>query len=246
MKSGVAKHLGVARIHQQNGLVDETNMTLFAKCFTGIWVSMRVRNTRKLSLFGSRYSSMQSVAWIEFEVNCRGSLHLRCNLGDVARSRFNKELLAEVISKWKAGIERMIWHVFRSDVYVSETPESKEKQLRSRLPRVDCLSKGKSYVGEHQGSGWFDVVFIEQQHMEALSTTEAGYLTFTEAWKKEIWLKGLLTELGYELRLVAGLVLGKRQFPVRGSNTGRRCCVSVLTNSDTKVEIVRYNIHSSQ
>ncbi|GKE95661.1 hypothetical protein Tco_1580516, partial [Tanacetum coccineum] len=31
MKSEVVKHLGVARIHQQNGLVDETNMTLFAK-----------------------------------------------------------------------------------------------------------------------------------------------------------------------------------------------------------------------
>ncbi|GJR98684.1 hypothetical protein Tco_0270858, partial [Tanacetum coccineum] len=29
------------------------------------------------------------------------------------------------------------------------------------------------------------------QHMKALSTTEAGYMTFTEAWKKEIWLKGL-------------------------------------------------------
>ncbi|GKB80036.1 zinc finger, CCHC-type containing protein [Tanacetum coccineum] len=35
MKSGVAKHLGVAGIQQQNGLVDETNVTLFAKvrCF---------------------------------------------------------------------------------------------------------------------------------------------------------------------------------------------------------------------
>ncbi|GJW43704.1 hypothetical protein Tco_0072503 [Tanacetum coccineum] len=31
MKSVIAKHLGVARIHQQNGLVDETNVTLFAK-----------------------------------------------------------------------------------------------------------------------------------------------------------------------------------------------------------------------
>ncbi|GJT15874.1 hypothetical protein Tco_0874580 [Tanacetum coccineum] len=30
------------------------------------------------------------------------------------------------------------------------------------------------------------------QHMEALSTTKAGYMTFTEAWKKEIWLKGIL------------------------------------------------------
>ncbi|GJQ91869.1 retrovirus-related pol polyprotein from transposon TNT 1-94 [Tanacetum coccineum] len=35
MKSGVAKHLGVAGLKQQNGLVDETNVTLFAKvcCF---------------------------------------------------------------------------------------------------------------------------------------------------------------------------------------------------------------------
>ncbi|GKA55084.1 hypothetical protein Tco_0754033 [Tanacetum coccineum] len=46
------------------------------------------------------------------------------------------------------------------------------------------------------------------QHMEALSTTEAGYMTFTEAWKKEIWLKGLLTESRYELRLVAGIATG--------------------------------------
>ncbi|GKB47566.1 hypothetical protein Tco_0898319, partial [Tanacetum coccineum] len=46
------------------------------------------------------------------------------------------------------------------------------------------------------------------QHMEALSTTEAGYMMFTEAWKKEIWLKGLLTESRYELRLVASIATG--------------------------------------
>ncbi|GJU91706.1 hypothetical protein Tco_1304129 [Tanacetum coccineum] len=46
------------------------------------------------------------------------------------------------------------------------------------------------------------------QHMEALSTTGEGYMTFTEAWKKEIWLKGLLTEPGYELRLVACIATG--------------------------------------
>ncbi|GJZ05268.1 hypothetical protein Tco_0538543 [Tanacetum coccineum] len=46
------------------------------------------------------------------------------------------------------------------------------------------------------------------QHMKALSTTEAGYMTFIEAWKKEIWLKGLLTESRYELRLVAGFATG--------------------------------------
>nr|GEY66652.1 zinc finger, CCHC-type [Tanacetum cinerariifolium] len=46
------------------------------------------------------------------------------------------------------------------------------------------------------------------QHMEALSTTEAGYMTFTEAWKKKMWLKGLLTESRYELKLVAGIATG--------------------------------------
>ncbi|GKB57346.1 hypothetical protein Tco_0913532 [Tanacetum coccineum] len=49
---------------------------------------------------------------------------------------------------------------------------------------------------------------VNLQHMEALSTTEAGYMTFIEAWKKEIWLKGLLIESGYELRLVAGIATG--------------------------------------
>ncbi|GKF92078.1 hypothetical protein Tco_0278797, partial [Tanacetum coccineum] len=40
------------------------------------------------------------------------------------------------------------------------------------------------------------------QQMEALSTTEAGYMMFTEAWKKEIWTSG------YELSLVAGIATG--------------------------------------
>nr|GEZ26700.1 zinc finger, CCHC-type [Tanacetum cinerariifolium] len=46
------------------------------------------------------------------------------------------------------------------------------------------------------------------QDMKALSTTEAGYMTFTEAWKKKIWPKRLLTESRYELRLVAGIATG--------------------------------------
>ncbi|GJS54971.1 zinc finger, CCHC-type containing protein [Tanacetum coccineum] len=38
------------------------------------------------------------------------------------------------------------------------------------------------------------------QHVVALSTTEAEYMTFTEAVKESIWLKGLLIELGVNLR----------------------------------------------
>ncbi|GJR01893.1 hypothetical protein Tco_0524877 [Tanacetum coccineum] len=51
-------------------------------------------------------------------------------------------------------------------------------------------------------------VFVDFDYDMALSTTEAGYMTFTNAWKKEIWLKGLLTKLIYELRLVAGIATG--------------------------------------
>nr|GEW11426.1 zinc finger, CCHC-type [Tanacetum cinerariifolium] len=49
---------------------------------------------------------------------------------------------------------------------------------------------------------------VKKMHMEALSTTEAGYMTFTEAWKNEIWLNGLLTESRYELWLVASIATG--------------------------------------
>nr|GEY32007.1 NBS-containing resistance-like protein [Tanacetum cinerariifolium] len=49
---------------------------------------------------------------------------------------------------------------------------------------------------------------VNLQDMKALSTTEARYMTFTEAWKRKMWLKGLLTESRYELRLVAGIATG--------------------------------------
>ncbi|GKA83148.1 hypothetical protein Tco_0789896 [Tanacetum coccineum] len=73
------------------------------------------------------------------------------------------------------------------------------------------------------------------QHMEALSTTEAGYMTFTEAWKKEIWLKGLLTESRYELRLVAGIATGalvkggsRSEFPAQVEVATYRYCLIVI------------------
>ncbi|GJW84192.1 hypothetical protein Tco_0157337 [Tanacetum coccineum] len=52
MKSGVAKHLGVAWIHQRNGLVEETNMTLLAKWVIKLW----------------RYGFNTGLQGVEFEV----------------------------------------------------------------------------------------------------------------------------------------------------------------------------------
>ncbi|GKB27811.1 hypothetical protein Tco_0867212 [Tanacetum coccineum] len=45
-------------------------------------------------------------------------------------------------------------------------------------------------------------------HMMALSLTEAGYMTLTEAAKEAIWLKGLAIESGFELKIVAGITIG--------------------------------------
>ncbi|GJZ76973.1 hypothetical protein Tco_0641645 [Tanacetum coccineum] len=42
-------------------------------------------------------------------------------------------------------------------------------------------------------------------HMMALSTTEAAYMTLTDAAKEAIWLKGLAINSGFELKIVAGI-----------------------------------------
>nr|GEZ54861.1 retrotransposon protein, putative, Ty1-copia subclass [Tanacetum cinerariifolium] len=133
MKSGVAKYLGVAWIQQQNGLVDEINVTPFAK------------HMKALSTTEAGYMTFTE-AWKK-EIRLKGLL---------------TELVYEL--RLVAGI------------------------ATSALVK-GCAESLKAIL----------------QHMKALSTTEAGYMTFTEACKKEIKLKGLLTELAYELRLVAGI-----------------------------------------
>nr|GEU44353.1 hypothetical protein [Tanacetum cinerariifolium] len=82
---------------------------------------------------------------------------------------------------------------------VSQSKIHNKKFIHNLLKGYSTLSLEDSLSGDCD---------VEKNHMEALSTTKAGYMTFTEAWKKEIWLKGLLTESGYELRLVAGIATG--------------------------------------
>ncbi|GJS79682.1 hypothetical protein Tco_0729563 [Tanacetum coccineum] len=84
------------------------------------------------------------------------------------------------------------------------------------------------------------------QHMVALSTTEAGHMAFTEAWKKEIWLKGLLTESGYELRLVAGIAngalvkeLSSMAYPSSSMAVARRVVDEIIKCSG-KMEVPKY------
>ncbi|GJZ97212.1 zinc finger, CCHC-type containing protein [Tanacetum coccineum] len=51
----------------------------------------------------------------------------------------------------------------------------------------------------------------------ALSTTEAVYMTLTEAAKEVIWLKGLAIESGFELKIVAGIATGALSKAIPGS-----------------------------
>ncbi|GJT82586.1 hypothetical protein Tco_1056928 [Tanacetum coccineum] len=286
MKIGVAKHLGVAGIQQQNGLVDETNVTLFDKVLHGFEFEVEPLGDHKIELardreqhlacelFGYREDSIE----VAFAVAAVEKIYAYESL------TFNDTVACEVISKWKARLKEDM--DVRLDVYVLSNGCRKSNddshnyywsmhQGHSTLLLKDSLSGGcdvekngkRSYIYA-VGSQKYQVVctrlditsadvgmldkfdhglqkniqvFVDfdyamgrsitvmsrsitryglmilgcarslnanLQHMEALSTIKAGYMTFTEAWKKKIWLKGLLTESGYELRLVAGIATG--------------------------------------
>nr|GEX25567.1 hypothetical protein [Tanacetum cinerariifolium] len=74
MKSGVAKHLGVAGIQHQNGLVDETNVTLFAKirCFL-------IQSGRSKVLHGFEFE-VEPLGDHTFELTRDKEQHLTCEL----------------------------------------------------------------------------------------------------------------------------------------------------------------------
>ncbi|GKA44668.1 hypothetical protein Tco_0737464, partial [Tanacetum coccineum] len=138
MKSGVAKHLGVAGIQQQNRLVDETNMTLFAKVVLYRNMNFNKSGEYKKTFIGSGVGtgSMQVLHEFEFKLARDRNQHLACELfgyrehsneADFAVATvekiyahesltFNNTIACEVISKWKAGLKDDM--DARSDVYV--------------------------------------------------------------------------------------------------------------------------------
>ncbi|GJX40086.1 zinc finger, CCHC-type containing protein [Tanacetum coccineum] len=69
-KSGVAKHLGVAGIQQQNGLVEETNVTLLAKVVLYRNIGFNESGEYKKTFIGSGVGtgSVQVLQRVEFEV----------------------------------------------------------------------------------------------------------------------------------------------------------------------------------
>ncbi|GJS42724.1 hypothetical protein Tco_0567767 [Tanacetum coccineum] len=142
MKSRVAKHLGVVGIHQQNGLVNKTNVTLFAKVVLYRNMVFNESKEYKKTFIGSGVGtgSVQVLQGVEFEVEPHEDhtfeVEPHGNVDHVAEDNneaafavaavdkiyahesltFNNTIACEVISKWKVRLKDDM--DTRSDVYV--------------------------------------------------------------------------------------------------------------------------------
>nr|GEW23731.1 zinc finger, CCHC-type [Tanacetum cinerariifolium] len=115
MKSGVAKHLGVTVIQQQNELVDETNVTLFSKALHGFEFEVELLGDHTArdkeqhlacELFGYIEDSNETA----FSVAAVEKIYAHESL------TFNNTVACEVIFKYKARLKDDM--DARSDVYV--------------------------------------------------------------------------------------------------------------------------------
>nr|GFA33967.1 retrovirus-related Pol polyprotein from transposon TNT 1-94 [Tanacetum cinerariifolium] len=102
-----------------------------------------------------------------------------------------------------------------TDCLVKE--QEKEYQTGWKIKTVNVLDffnqRSTQQCTKSGVAKYLDVAVIQHQNRlvketnvtllaKALLTTEAGYMTFTEAVKEAIWLKGLLEDLGMELNRV--------------------------------------------
>ncbi|GJU02325.1 zinc finger, CCHC-type containing protein [Tanacetum coccineum] len=211
-------------IQQQNGLVNKTNVTLFAKngfnqCMARDEFEMNHRDghTFEVEPHGNVDHVVGSQEYREdsneaaFAVAAVEKIYAHESL------TFNNTVACEVISKWKAGLKDDM--DARSDVYVlsngckkcsddsdgyywESTPVGSQ-EYQMVCTRLDIASADVGMLDKFDRGLQTDVqVFVDFDY------AMAAYMTLTGAWKKEIWLKGLLAESGYELSLVAGIATG--------------------------------------
>ncbi|GJW53133.1 hypothetical protein Tco_0097218 [Tanacetum coccineum] len=100
---------------------------------------------------------------------------------------FNDTVACEVISKWKAGLKDYM--DARSDVYVLSNGCKK------------CSDDNDGYYWESTPG----VCDVKKNDVGMLDKFDRGLQTDVQ---KKIWLKGLMTESGYELSLVVGITTG--------------------------------------
>nr|GEV92398.1 zinc finger, CCHC-type [Tanacetum cinerariifolium] len=139
------------------------------------------------------------------------------------------------------GME-IVWDQSGYTLRVSQSRFYNEKLVQTLLEGYFILSLEGSLSGDYdvEKNGKLSCVYAVGSHeyqmvctIIDIASADVGYMTFTEAWKKKIWLKGLLTKSRYELRLVAGIATGAL---VKGSSRSE-----VLV----QVKVAAYRIKSS-
>nr|GEY01837.1 zinc finger, CCHC-type [Tanacetum cinerariifolium] len=187
-KSEVAKHLGVAVIQQQDGLVKETNVTLFAKA--RLKDDMDAQSNVYVLSNGCRkynddndgyYWGCKSKIWVWEIVKDQSGNTLR-----VSQSKFYNGKLVQTLLEGHSilSLEGSI----SGDCDVEKID----------VGMLDKFDRGLQ-TDVH--------VFVDFDYVMGRSIT-SGIHDTTEAAKKKIWPKGLLKESKYELRLVACISTG--------------------------------------
>ncbi|GKE57290.1 hypothetical protein Tco_1496475, partial [Tanacetum coccineum] len=109
---------------------------------------------------------------------------------------FNNTVACELIFKWKVGLKDDMDS--RSDVYL----------LSNGCKKCSDDSDGYywEYTPDFVGGTLHTVVDLQTDVQVFVNFDYAmGYMTLTEVAKEAIWLKGLATESGFELKMVAGI-----------------------------------------
>ncbi|GJU76688.1 zinc finger, CCHC-type containing protein, partial [Tanacetum coccineum] len=236
-KSGVAKHLGVAGLQQQNGLVEETNVTLLAK------VKYIFLGYRKGAVGNKALEVLQGVEFeVEpqedhtFEVEPRGNVdhvvgshevqtqdliysHLaRDKEQHSTRKLFNYREDSNEVAFAVAEAEKIYAHeslIFDNTVACEVKiwaikgllDKAKENVLGMEIVRDQSEKNGK----------WSCIYAVGSQEYQMLYTRLDIASADIEAAKEAIWLKGLAIESGFELMIVAGIAIRALSKAVLGS-----------------------------
>nr|GEW00458.1 zinc finger, CCHC-type [Tanacetum cinerariifolium] len=106
MKNVVSKHLGVVGIQQQNGLVDETNVTLFAKVLHGFKFEVEPLGDHTFEVEpqdninqGAGLQEVQTQDLMDYQLARAEKIYAHESL------TFNNTVACEVIFKWKAELK---------------------------------------------------------------------------------------------------------------------------------------------
>nr|GEX26979.1 zinc finger, CCHC-type [Tanacetum cinerariifolium] len=195
-------------IQQHYGLVEETNMTLLAKQV------MLEPGRVKCILLGYREDMIGYRLWrldgvtskvllgVEFEVEPLGDHTFKGVTMRVYNENLVQTLLeGHTVLSLEGSLSRD-YDVKKNDKWsYAYAVGSHEYEVVYTRPDIASVDVGML-------DGFYLSWEAKLQHMGALSTTRAAYTTLKKVVKEAIWLKGLSTESGTNIRLVAVVAIG--------------------------------------